>query len=233
MTTDNPKGTPVDTAAATLDSVAGAPEIDFAGSFEVTPALLADTLTFGDDAASIPPEMIGTLQRVWRDSDFVWPVTVSVVGIAVSAGPRPGERASQDASSHEDQGREDQGRGDEGREDQGQEDQGHDLPRQDVWATVSVVGTGWAPDRPVSLRFENAFGFENDTVALLETIPDASGLFGIEIVITSVPRTRSAWEWTAARQLILRAAQPSGDDSAGRDAEQGGIPPHAVWQWVR
>lgn len=166
-------------------------------TFEVTPALLAESLTFDGDTETLPKEMVGSLERVWEDPDFVWPVTVSVIGITQVTTPRRGERHGQDVS-----------------------------------VTIAIMGTGFTAGLPVTLRLDNAFGFSHNTIELPTADAGPTGFFGVEITLPATPRRQSAWEWSAERQLILRASQQD-DGKTSRITEQAAVPPHAVWKWVR
>ena len=48
-------------------------------------------------------------------------------------------------------------------------------PPQEVWSRVSILGTGWASDRPVSLTWNNAFGFPGASIALPAAQPNQNG----------------------------------------------------------
>ena len=105
-------------------------------------------------------------------------------------------------------------------------------PPQEVWSHVSILGTGWATDRPVSLTWINAFGFPGESIALPEAQPDEHGFFGIDVSMKTTPRRHSDFVWEHNNQLVLVAQQK---DEAGRiehSASQRAIPPHVIWQWA-
>lgn len=71
-----------------------------AESFEITPELVAANLTFGGrQVMKLPGEMVSAVERIWRDSEFVWPTTVSVTGITMDVEPNPGAEPPQHAWS--------------------------------------------------------------------------------------------------------------------------------------
>lgn len=160
--------------------------------FEVTPSLVATTLSF--DGNEVPGEMMSAVERIWQDRDFTWPTTLSVTAISVTV-----EGAGDDARSV---------------------------------SRVSVVGTGFDPERPVRIAWRNAPGFPGGTAELVEVRTDAHGFFGAEIRATTAPRRAAEFTWDAASQLALVASQAGGPDG-GRSAEQHPLPPHALWHWVR
>lgn len=55
--------------------------------FEVTPDLVAANLSFGDELMELPDEMMSAMRRIYLDRDFVWPTTVAVTRVEVTAGP--------------------------------------------------------------------------------------------------------------------------------------------------
>ena len=99
-----------------------------------------------------------------------------------------------------------------------------------AWSRISVLGTGYDPKRPVSLSLTNASGFSGGSVHLVDAAPNESGFLGVDVIVKAVER-RSA-EWSGDPSLTLLAQQTDGGRFTHR-AELGGLPPHALWQWVR
>lgn len=106
-------------------------------------------------------------------------------------------------------------------------------PPQEVWSRVSILGTGWHSDRPVSLEWNNAFGFPGASIALPEAQPDENGFFGIDVVMKTTPRRHSDFVWEHNNQLVLVAQQKDEEGQIERSASQRAIPPHVIWQWAR
>ncbi len=106
-------------------------------------------------------------------------------------------------------------------------------PPQQVWSRVSIMGTGWAPDRPVSLKWNNAFGFPGASIPLPDARPGKNGFFGIDVVIKTTPRRGADFVWEQNNQLVLVAQQRADNGQIQREADQRAIPPHVVWQWMR
>lgn len=168
-------------------------------SFEITPELVAANLTFGgSQVMKLPGEMISAVERIWLDTEFTWPTTISVTSISMSVEPAPGAE-----------------------------------PPQEVWSHVSILGTGWAADKPVTLKWNNAFGFPDATIVLPEAKPGPTGFFGVDVIMKTAPKRHADFVWDLANQLVLVAEQKSSDGKATRTAEQRAIPPHVVWQWIR
>ncbi len=113
------------------------------------------------------------------------------------------------------------------------EDAEGEEPPQHVWSRVSILGTGWAADRPVSLRWGNAFGFENATAELPEVTTTPAGFFGVDLILRTTPRKHAEYVWESSQQLILVAQQTDDDNNVVRFTEQRSLPPHLLWQWVR
>lgn len=167
--------------------------------FEVTPEIVAANLTFGGgQVMTLPDEMISAMGRVWLDSAFDWPTTISITRIALDGEPSIGT-----GSPHE------------------------------VWSRVSILGTGWAVDRPVSLTWNNAFGFSGASIALPDAQPTDRGFFGVDVVLKTTPRHHADFVWEYNSQLVLVARQKASNGKIQRSADQRGVPPHVVWQWVR
>ena len=168
-------------------------------SFEVTPELVSENLTFGaGHLMKLPAEMISAMERIWLDRDFVWPTTISITRISLSVDPAPGEE-----------------------------------PPQEVWSRVSILGTGWSKDRPVSLKWNNAFGFPGASIALPDAQPTETGFFGVDVVLRTTHRQHADFVWDYNNQLVLVAQQKAQSGQIERSADQRGVPPHVVWQWVR
>lgn len=106
-------------------------------------------------------------------------------------------------------------------------------PPQSVYSRVSVLGTGWDAQRPVFLRWNNAFGFPGESIALPEVQPTDNGFFGIDLILKTTPRKNAQFVWEANNQLVLVAQQKTDTGQVTRETEQRGLPPHIVWQWVR
>lgn len=69
-------------------------------AFEVTPALVAANLSFGgNDVVHLPDEMFGAVERIWRDRDFTWPTTLTVIRITLSVEPDADPGAPQQVRS--------------------------------------------------------------------------------------------------------------------------------------
>lgn len=164
--------------------------------FPITPALVAQNLSFGADDARLPPEMMSALERVWEDRAFTWPTTVAITRLTLAVEP----------------------------------DEQRDPPQQ-VWSRVSVLGTGWLPDQPVSLSWQNAFGFPGAEIPMPTIAADQNGFFGADLVLRTTPRHHNRFSWGADEQLVLLAEQ-QGEEST-LSARQEAVPPHVVWQWIR
>lgn len=106
-------------------------------------------------------------------------------------------------------------------------------PPQEVWSRVSILGTGWTKDRPVSLKWNNAFGFPGASIALPDAQPTATGFFGVDVVLKTTHRHHSDFVWEYNNQLVLVAQQKAPNGKIERSADQRGVPPHVVWQWIR
>jgi len=106
-------------------------------------------------------------------------------------------------------------------------------PPQEVWSRVSILGTGWAADHPVSLKWNNAFGFPGASIALPDAQPDENGFFGIDVMMKTTPRRHSDFVWEHNHQLALVAQQTDEDGQLDNSAAQRAIPPHVIWQWAR
>ncbi|MET3768337.1 hypothetical protein ABIB15_001017 [Marisediminicola sp. UYEF4] len=106
-------------------------------------------------------------------------------------------------------------------------------PPQEVWSRVSILGTGWASDRPVSLTWNNAFGFPGASIALPAAQPNDNGFFGIDVVMKTTPRRHSDFVWEHNNQLVLVAQQKDEAGQIEHSAAQRAIPPHVIWQWAR
>ena len=106
-------------------------------------------------------------------------------------------------------------------------------PPQEVSSRVSILGTGWATDRPVSLKWNNAFGFPGASIALPDAQPDENGFFGVEVVMKTTPRRHSDFVWEHNNQLALVAQQMDEDGQIEHSAAERAIPPHVIWQWAR
>lgn len=113
------------------------------------------------------------------------------------------------------------------------EDAPGEEPPQRVWSRVSVLGTGWAADRPVSLKWNNAFGFPGASITLPEAQPTDNGFFGVDLILKTTPRKNAEFVWEANNQLVLVAQQKADNGQIMRETEQRNLPPHLVWQWVR
>ncbi|MCY7326301.1 MAG: hypothetical protein LH605_09250 [Microbacteriaceae bacterium] len=192
---DSDNAPAADTSAA-ITSAAGKRDLGISSeAFEVTAGLVAANLTFG--GGQLPGEMISTVERIWLDKDFIWPTTITVTRIMLSAEP------SADTE-----------------------------PPQEVWSRVSILGTGWATDRPVSLNWNNAFGFPGASITLPDAQPDPAGFFGLDVVLKTTPRRHSDFVWDHNNQLVLVAQQKAKDGQIENSAAQRAIPPHVVWQWA-
>lgn len=106
-------------------------------------------------------------------------------------------------------------------------------PPQEVWSRVSILGTGWASDRPVSLTWNNAFGFPGASIELPAAQPNDNGFFGIDVVMKTTPRRHSDFVWEHNNQLVLVAQQKDEAGQIEHSAAQRAIPPHVIWQWAR
>lgn len=106
-------------------------------------------------------------------------------------------------------------------------------PPETVWSRVSILGTGWDPDRPVSLKWNNAFGFPGASIALPDAQPGQSGFFGADVVLKTVRKRHSDFVWEHNNQLVLVAQQKAQNGQILKSADQRAIPPHVVWQWIR
>ena len=106
-------------------------------------------------------------------------------------------------------------------------------PPQEVWSRVSIMGTGWSPDSPVSLKWNNAFGFPGASIALPDAQPGATGFFGTEVILKTVPRRAADFVWEQNNQLVLVAQQRAESGQIMHEADQRAIPPHVVWQWIK
>ena len=106
-------------------------------------------------------------------------------------------------------------------------------PPEQVWSRVSILGTGWATDSPVSLKWNNAFGFPGASIALPDAQPGQSGFFGVDVVLKATPKRHPDFVWDYNNQLVLVAQQKASSGQIVRSADQRAIPPHVVWQWVR
>lgn len=172
--------------------------------FEITPELVAANLfASAHDTIELPDEMKSTVERIWRDADFSWPTTISVTQVTFRVDDAPGAQTSQSE------------------------------PSQSVYSRVSVLGTGWDAERPVSLAWGNAFGFPGDSITLPEAQPTANGFFGIDLILKTTPRKNAEFVWDAKDQLMLVARQTAENGQVIRETEQRGLPPHILWQWVR
>lgn len=100
-----------------------------------------------------------------------------------------------------------------------------------VKSRISVLGSGWAPGTPVSLRFENAFGEPGDRIELPSAEASETGFFGADVTFATLPRSSGEWATEADRPLLLVAEQQV--DGEARSARQGPLPAHTVWRWVR
>jgi len=106
-------------------------------------------------------------------------------------------------------------------------------PPQEVWSRVSILGTGWEGDRPVTLRWTNAAGFPGGRVDLPAAQPGAAGFFGIDIVLKTSPRRAAEFAWGKDAQLALVAEQSAPEGAQLHRADDREIPPHVLWQWIR
>ena len=187
--------------------------------FEITPELVAANLfASAHDTIELPDEMKSTVERIWRDADFTWPTTISVTQVTFRVDDAPGAKSSQSASSQSASS---------------QSASSQSVPSQSVYSRVSVLGTGWDAERPVSLAWGNAFGFPGDSITLPEAQPTANGFFGIDLILKTTPRKNAEFVWDAKDQLMLVARQTAENGQVIRETEQRGLPPHILWQWVR
>ena len=109
---------------------------------------------------------------------------------------------------------------------------GADQP-QSVYSRVSVIGTGWDGDRPVALKWNNAFGFPGASINLPDAQPTSTGFFGVDLILKTTPRKHAEFVWESNNQLVLVAQQKADSGQITRQTEQRALPPHIVWQWVR
>ena len=107
-----------------------------------------------------------------------------------------------------------------------------DDPPQTVWSRVSLLGSGWKTDLPVSLKWNNAFGFPGASIALPTATVDSRGFFGLDVVQKTVHRRHADFYWELNNQLVIVAQQKNASGMIVLDAYERGIPPHVVWQWV-
>lgn len=105
-------------------------------------------------------------------------------------------------------------------------------PPQTVWSRVAIFGTGWDPSRPVSIKWNNAFGFPGASIPLPDATPNSGGMFAMEVVHKTVHRRHSDFYWDLNLQLVLVARQTHPNGAPLLDADERGIPPHVIWQWV-
>lgn len=104
---------------------------------------------------------------------------------------------------------------------------------QTVWSRVSILGTGWVDERPVSLAWNNAFGFADATISLPDVQPTPTGFFGVDVIMKTSPKHHADFVWDQNNQLVLVAQQKTESGEVLRGADQKAIPPHVVWQWTR
>lgn len=105
-------------------------------------------------------------------------------------------------------------------------------PPQQVSSRVSFFGTGWEPGRPVSLKWNNAFGFPGASIPLPDAMPGSNGFFAIDVVHKTVHKRHGEFYWEFMNQLVIVAQQKAPSGQILRSADQRGIPPHVIWQWV-
>jgi hypothetical protein len=105
-------------------------------------------------------------------------------------------------------------------------------PPQTVWSRVTIFGTGWDRNRPVALKWNNAWGFPGTSIPLPDAAPGPGGIFSMEVVHKTVHRRHSEFYWDHNLQLVLVARQTHPNGAPLLDAHQRGIPPHVIWQWV-
>src|SRR5262245_44238962 len=61
-------------------------------------------------------------------------------------------------------------------------------PPQTVWSRVSIFGGGWGHAFPVSLKWNNAFGFAGASIPLPPVTVDSGGFFRVDVVHKTVHR---------------------------------------------
>jgi hypothetical protein len=110
-------------------------------------------------------------------------------------------------------------------------------PPEVTRARVSIFGYGFAPGEPVKMKWNNAFGFPDNgegpnSIKLQPQMPDAHGRFAFQVLHRGVGRPAKEWRWELNNQLVLVAQQREPADPDRRWADQRGIPPHVLWQWV-
>lgn len=106
-------------------------------------------------------------------------------------------------------------------------------PPQTVTSRVSFLGMGWEPGRPVSLKWNNAHGFPGASIALSDAMPGSNGFFAVDAVHKTVHRRHGEFYWDLNNQLVIVAQQKAPSGQILRYADERGIPPHVIWQWVR
>ncbi len=102
----------------------------------------------------------------------------------------------------------------------------------EAWSRISVLGTGFDPSRPVQLLLTPSTG-HGDPVALVEATANSSGFFGVDVILRTIPKRGSDPVWSQSTHLALVARQADAGGRVTHSAEQGHLPPHALWQWVR
>jgi hypothetical protein len=105
-------------------------------------------------------------------------------------------------------------------------------PPQTVWSDVSLLGLGWQPSLTVSLKWNNAWDFPGTSIALGDVVPDSHGFFGLEVAHKTVRRHPPDYEWSFMNTLVIVAQQKDASGKIVLNAEERGIPPHVIWQWV-
>jgi hypothetical protein len=107
-----------------------------------------------------------------------------------------------------------------------------DDPPQTVWSRVSLFGAGWQTGFPVSLKWNNAWGFPGTSIPLPTAAVDSAGFFAMDLVHKTVHRRHTDFLWEYLNQLVIVAQQKNQSGQIILTADERGIPPHVIWQWV-
>jgi hypothetical protein len=105
-------------------------------------------------------------------------------------------------------------------------------PPQLVTSRVSLFGAGWQTAFPVSLKWNNAFGFPGASITLPAATVSSAGFFALDVIHQTVHRRHADFYWDFNLQLVIVAQQKDQSGKIVLSADERGIPPHVIWQWV-
>jgi hypothetical protein len=92
--------------------------------------------------------------------------------------------------------------------------------------------SGWQTGVPVLLKWNNAWGFVGVSIPLPSATVDSQGFFAMDVIHQTVHRRHAEFYWELNNQLVLVAQQKDQNGLIVRSADERGILPHVIWQWV-